>query len=249
MKTILYSTLILLSTLSFGQRTANSEAQTQTTRNIPTFQAIKSEGPFYITVTDAPQNGKIYLEGTQRQLDRIITEVNSEGVLVIKFKPREKVKKSKRKTKTVNKNSASNRINITVSAQNLTSAKLSGSGDLILNGTQNVDTFETSVSGSGDIKAKVKANKTIVTISGSGDIKVTGTTKDLEAKLSGSGDIEAQELQATNAKVTVNGSGDIKVWTTNELNGQIIGSGDIHYKGTPKTLNRKSVGSGSFRSL
>jgi DUF4097 and DUF4098 domain-containing protein YvlB len=74
-------------------------------------------------------------------------------------------------------------------------------------------------------------------LSGSGDITLSGKTTNYECKLSGSGDVSSYELKPSMAMQRVS-SGNIEINCSNNLIA-IICSGDIEYKGDPKTKDTK----------
>jgi hypothetical protein len=43
------------------------------------------------------------------------------------------------------------------------------------------------------------------------------------------------------------GSGDVSVWATENFDGSVYGSGDIHYYGDPKHTSTHVAGSGEIR--
>jgi hypothetical protein len=103
------------------------------------------------------------------------------------------------------------------------------------------------LNGSGRIKLDgVAKEKVSLEIRGSGDISGKGKTKDVLASIVGSGNLLLQELKATNVRVVLNGSGNARVSATDTLSGEINGSGDIVYSGSPRTVNTVVHGSGNI---
>ena len=88
-----------------------------------------------------------------------------------------------------------------------TKVVLTGSGDIIMNGT--TQELDASVTGSGDVDChNLQAKNAKATVSGSGDLSVN-CTQHLEAKVTGSGDITYKGKPSTLDK-KVSGSGNIK---------------------------------------
>ena len=75
-----------------------------------------------------------------------------------------------------------------------------------------------------------------------------GTTTDFTCSVSGSGDISAYDLKAVSVYANIVGSGTIKITTSNKIKARVSGSGDIYYKGKPKYVDSKSIGSGDIIS-
>ena len=119
-----------------------------------------------------------------------------------------------------------------------------GSGDVVGTGTFTGNTFNLDVQGSGDLKINVNGSTVKTSVQGSGTVKVAGTCDDLAATVQGSGDVKAADLKAGRARVNVMGSGDITVRTNGALEGEIMGSGDVEYVGTPTPLRVEVTGSG-----
>jgi hypothetical protein len=122
--------------------------------------------------------------------------------------------------------STKNRIEINLQVPGLTRVVLKGAGHIDLDG--------------------VAKEKISFEVSGSGDISGSGKTKDIIASLDGSGSLLLQELKAANVRVVVNGSGNARVSATDTLSGEINGSGDIAYSGSPRTVNTVVHGSGDI---
>jgi len=121
---------------------------------------------------------------------------------------------------------------------------LSGSGNITTEGIHKADSFKVGLSGSGDIDIKVSADDVNAGISGSGNIQINGNTDKFTAGISGSGDVNAFGLKANDVEIGVSGSGNVEVTSNGNLKAAIAGSGDVYYKGSPKSINAKSGGSG-----
>ncbi len=119
-----------------------------------------------------------------------------------------------------------------------------GSGDVVGTGTFTGSSFNLDVQGSGDLKINVNGGSVKTSVQGSGAVKLSGTCEDLAATVQGSGDVKAAELKAGRARVSVMGSGDITLQTNGALEGEIMGSGDVEYVGTPSPLSVQVTGSG-----
>ena len=105
-----------------------------------------------------------------------------------------------------------------------------------------------SLSGSGDVVLDVNTQSVSGKVSGSGDLTLRGTTNTLKASVAGSGDFHGFDLKSVNTDVSVNGSGDATVYCSGELKARVSGSGDIEYRGNPKTKDTKVSGSGSIEN-
>ena len=103
-----------------------------------------------------------------------------------------------------------------------------------------------SAFGAGNVKLTGLAGGPLtLAIFGSGVTEAAGSVESLLVDLKGSGNVNAQELAAGNAEVSIRGSGSASVRVTGHLNASILGSGSVHYFGTPKTIHRNIMGTGS----
>lgn len=141
---------------------------------------------------------------------------------------------------------------VTVSSPILRGVKLSGSGDLDIDGPVVTEgDFTVSISGSGgaDITG-MTASSVSISLTGSGDADIDELyASAAEFKTSGSGDIEADAVTAESISVKTTGSGDCTIGCKNSgtLSIQISGSGDVTLRGTARALvNISDTGSGDF---
>ncbi|WP_281846547.1 head GIN domain-containing protein [Olleya namhaensis] len=216
-----------------GKKIKGNGNVTTITRSTSDYDAIRLAGWMDFELVKGTE-GTITIEGEENLLDYIITEVESNG-LVIKIENNTNLKPS-----------GKNKIKITVPFEDIDKLTLSGSGDVTSNATFYSKNFETKVSGSGDVTLDVEATNVKASVTGSGDLTITGTTKNLEASVTGSGDIHAERLKSDNADVKVTGSGGIEVYAKDSLKAKVTGSGDIDYKGNPSNVNKKVTGSGDI---
>jgi Putative auto-transporter adhesin, head GIN domain len=122
--------------------------------------------------------------------------------------------------------SPSNEIVYKVSAKNLNSIELSGSGSIDSKGT--------------------KADVLIIVIGGSGDVSAAGTAERQEITVAGSGNYKGDNLKSKSTVITISGSGNVDVDTSEKLDVTIAGSGSINYRGNP-AITQKVLGSGSIQ--
>lgn len=179
--------------------------------------------------------GNITVKAEENLQEYIITEVKGSR-LVIKVKDNHSLNPSIR-----------NSILITVPFKDIEQVSLSGSGNMYTrpNNIIKSSSLKASLSGSGDVKLEVEAEKVKSQLSGSGDISLIGEATDLKCSVTGSGDLHAFDLKAENVDASVTGSGDIKIYCDGILKAKITGSGDVKYKGNPTKEESKTVGSGS----
>lgn len=231
---ILLIALLLSVSFSYADKKIKGNGNmTKTTRTTSDYDGIKCAGSLdYVLV--AGTEGKITLEGEENLLQYIITEVKN-NELIIKTEKNVYLKPSNNKT-----------IKIIIPFKDISSVALSGSGDLWNEDVINSTNLEIALAGSGDVILDIRASNTEGKVAGSGDLTLKGSTNKLEAKVAGSGDFHGFGLQSNHTEVAVAGSGDAKVVSNESLVARVAGSGDIEYRGNPKTEDTKVSGSGSI---
>lgn len=218
-----------------GEKIKGNGTISTITRTTPDYNGISCAGDFdYILVSGT--EGKITIEGEENLLEYIITEVKN-GKLIVKTEKNINLSPSGNKT-----------IKVTIPFKDIENISLAGSGDLMNKDTVTANDLKVSLAGSGDVVLTVETNTVNGSLAGSGDLTLKGNTNNLEVSIAGSGDIHAFDLQSNNTQVSIAGSGDARVVSNESLKARVSGSGDIEYKGNPKTEDSKVAGSGSIRN-
>lgn len=237
MKKIMTLVLVLgLTTASnaqWGKRIKGNGQVTTEERSLGGYSGVSLSGWFDVELVSG-REGQITLKGESNLLEHIVTEVEN-GNLVIKTEKGYNLSSSPRTG-----------VQITVPVESISEVNLSGSGDINSRISLSSDGFDIRVSGSGDVQLPLEADQVTVALSGSGDISLSGTSRELKISVSGSGDVNAFELTAESVKVSVAGSADVEVTATQFLEARVSGSGDVEYRGNPKKVDAKSVGSGDI---
>ena len=223
--------LALVTGILFAVSVTTGFGQVKQERDVPDFHevALSISGDLYITQGNTQ---KVEIESSERNLELIETEVNN-GVLHIKC---EKWTSSIKGPVTIwvtapqysglylsgsgkiiaegsietdemeLKISGSGTIDLSDLKGAEIEAAISGSGDIILNGT--AEELGLSISGSGNLLAEsLKVGEGSIRISGSGGCKINATDE-LEIKISGSGDVTYYGNPVINASTS--GSGKIR---------------------------------------
>lgn len=208
---------------------AKSKLQDGNQRSVSGFKGIASSGSFDVRITMGNKE-TIRLEGDEDQIREIETVVE-DGVLKIRARKHNWNWRPKGK------------VTVYVTAKNVNSLTLSGSGHMVVIGEVNANRLSTTLSGSGSISLAADADDFEATISGSGNIAVKGRAEKAEIQISGSGDFDGKSLKTSAADVNVSGSGNVSIYAEKTLYAKVSGSGDILYGGNPKVSQSKS-GSG-----
>jgi len=191
------------------------------TRSVSNFSGISSEMSGTVNFTIAPDY-KVEITAQQNILDVLNTNVVN-GVLHIDFKDNVRVK-------------AHEDLLINITAPYADYFRLSGSGNMNVQGDIAANNLKVALSGSGDIAVQhaVIADKIETDISGSGNISIAnGSAVNEDVDISGSGKIEMAGVSAENAITHTSGSGDVKLALSKSLDAHISGSGSVYYHGNP----------------
>ena len=199
-------------------------------RTTKEYNGIAAAGSYDVLLVKGKE-GKITIEGEENIISFIETEVKG-GRLKIKYKKNLNIKTTKR-------------VTITVTFKDIENISLGGSGNISSKETIHSNNFSASIGGSGTIELNVESRTIRATIGGSGTIKLKGYTEELKCAIAGSGSIRAYDLTTAEVNATIAGSGSIKTTVKNKIKANLVGSGNIYYKGNPKNIDSKAVGLGS----
>ena len=191
------------------------------TRSVGNFTGVSSEMSGKVNFTIAPDY-KVEITAQQNILDVLNTNV-VDGVLHIDFKNNVRVRQHED-------------LLINITAPYADYFRLSGSGNMNVQGDIAADNLKVTLSGSGDITVQnaVIADKIDADVSGSGNISIAnGSAVNEDVDISGSGKVEMAGVDAENAVTHTSGSGDVKLSLSKNLDVHISGSGSVFYHGNP----------------
>jgi hypothetical protein len=128
----------------------------------------------------------------------------------------------------------------------LTSARVSGSGDLDAFDFTDSEAVELQVSGSGALSWQGTAQELTASVNGSGDLSLEGAADALDLRVSGAGDARARACEVVDAHVKVSGAGDATVNVSGDLDAEVSGAGDLTVYGRPHFTRRDRSGAGDI---
>lgn len=236
-KRIILTTLILTITLSVNaqdwwgnSKKIKGNGKTVTVnRTTSDYDGVSVGGSFDVILVKGKE-GTITIEGEENIIPYIVTEVKGH-TLQVKYKKNINVRTTKRLT-------------VTITYDDIDKIALGGTGNITNEGIIKSRDFTVALGGSGNITLTLDADEVYSKIGGSGNIKLSGTSNELDCSIAGSGSIKAYELSTDIVNATIAGSGSIKTTVKTKIKSKIVGSGSVYYKGNPKYIDSKSVGSG-----
>jgi hypothetical protein len=198
-------------------------------RTTSTYNGISVGGSFDVILVKGKE-GEIKIEGEENIIPYLETEVSG-NTLQVKYKKNTNISTRKKLT-------------VTIAYEDLDMISLGGSGNINGKNLIKANDLKVSLGGSGNIALEIDADEISADIGGSGNIKLTGNSNELTSSIAGSGNIKAYDLETEILVATIAGSGSIKTTVKKEIKAKVAGSGSIYYKGNPKYIDTKSVGSG-----
>jgi hypothetical protein len=226
MKKIIFAlAAVLLANWSLGQKqTYNMDGFTEVSFGTPGIAYVKQGN-----------NYRVEIEADDDALDKLEVEVKGDRLVI--------------RTRKGSWNWGGDKVKAWITLPNIDGLSVSGSGELVTQGTIRVSDLDLSVSGSGDLEASIDGGDVDGSISGSGKIMITGNGDKMNLSISGSGKFVGDDFKVAECTARISGSGNAKVYATEEVDASISGSGTVYYKGDPKRKYSKASGSGKLRAL
>ncbi|RDC57293.1 DUF2807 domain-containing protein [Pedobacter chinensis] len=238
--TILFAALALTSNtnaIAKAQNNIVSSKYQDDEREVRNFNGIAAAGPINVIVTLGSKES-CRLEGDAEALATIVTEVKG-NILIIR--PQNSITSWSRKYE-------GKKITAYVSARELASLTMSGSGSMVVNGKISTGDLTTTLSGSGSIKASADVDHYSGVISGSGSLNITGNADRAKIVISSSGSFEGKGLSVNTLSSTISGSGTINIKADQSIKAVISGSGSVNYSGNA-SVDKTIIGSGRVRKI
>lgn len=205
-------------------------------RKLSGFHAIASSGSFEVVLTQGNAES-VRVKADAEVINDVITEVKN-GTLMVH---------SKNRSVWNSGNFWNNRtVTIYVTAKDLNSISLSGSGDLRIENQFNTNSLQLRLSGSGDFTGKVNVKTLEASVSGSGDFKIAGKADESTISIAGSGNFSGGDLITKSTAIRIAGSGNASIYASEKVDASVSGSGDIRYMGHPKSVSKVAHGSGEI---
>ncbi len=214
--------VVLYFTISSAVVFADTES-----RDIDNFDKIEISVPCKLIIHQS-DNTTLRLEGSEESIDAITTKVQS-GTLNISVKK--------------NCNVSLDAV-IYISTPHLKEIEAAGRTDIEFENKFNEQRFELESAGKSKLKGKqFFVDEMSIEVAGSSSVEIAGTCDNLHIEIAGSCTIDAEGFKAKNAVVEMAGSSNVNIHVTETLRTEIVGGGEINYKGNP-VVSANTVGSG-----
>jgi hypothetical protein len=214
-----------------GSAAPTTTGSTATSRDFPVsdFNEVRLVA-HYDVVVNVGSPTSVRAEGDPAALD--LLDIHTEGpTLVTGVKPNSQWPQNAR-------------VTVTVDTPTLTSADVSGSGNMRV-GPVHAESLSLGQNGSGNLDAAdVTLSRISVSSGGSGKIHLGGTAQDATIKQSGSGESDLSTLTVKRADISLSGSGSLIMVALEKVSGSVSGSGDVRVTGGATCSISKS-GSGN----
>ncbi|RNL50184.1 head GIN domain-containing protein [Pedobacter jejuensis] len=206
-------------------------------RDVRNFNGVAAGGPINVIIT-LGSTESCRFEGDADAISTLITEVKG-NVLII----RPENSWTSWEHKYDNK-----KITAYVTAKNIKSLTMSGSGTMSVKGNVSAKTLSVTVSGSGTVNTTADVDDLNSVISGSGKLNINGSADEATIVISGSGNFSGKDLSVNDLSTTMSGSGTVNIKAEERIKAVISGSGNINYSGNA-TVEKTVIGSGRIRKI
>jgi len=215
----------------FKESVKGNGEMTTITRNVGDYAEITIAGPFHAKLVKGKE-GKLEISVEENLKQYLVTKVKN-GKLTIRWDNNFKVKPKKP-------------IHISIPFKEIEGLVMAGSGDVKSVDEISATDFSIKLAGSGSLNLLLSADEVTCTMAGSGNITLVGNSRELDCSKAGSGDFYGYEFTCEDVDIEGAGSGNAEIYVTKVLDAKTAGSGNIYYKGVPKSNNVKVAGSGSI---
>lgn len=200
--------------------------------NVRNFNGIVAGGPIDVVVTMG-NSESCKFEGDAEAISTLLAQVEGSTLVI---RPQMSWKSWERKY-------SGKKIIAYVSAKNLNSLTMSGSGNMKVEGAISTNDFSVILSGSGSLTVTSKSKNLSAVLSGSGDLNITGEANDASITLSGSAIFAGKSYSVRELSTQMSGSGKVNIEVSDNINAVISGSASVYYTGNAE-VKQTIIGSG-----
>jgi hypothetical protein len=208
-----------------AQRASGNKNVISQERTVEPFTRIDVGGAFnvYLTIKD---QFSLIVETDENLQEKITTKIHNEKLSITSSGIRNATK-----------------LNIYVSAPEITYVNLSGAATFKSSNTLSADYLELIASGASNLSLDIDVDELVTEASGASTVKLTGTAHNHNVKASGASDVKAANLLTTNTTATASGAADVKINATEKVTRKISGAGSVKISGAPEIMQATGVSS------
>jgi len=212
---------------------------------------VVMSGPLKLVLKSAPST-ELYVKGDPKLVSKVTTKVEGNTLYIATRGIFIATGKSGQTTVELNLPSLE-KLQLTGSGDcsvqgfkgNRVELSLHGSGNMSLNSIFSQVQMVSGGSGSAQLLVPGAQIMSIETY-GSGNIMLEGQTNHLVVTVAGSGSVNGKNMKLNKATILSTGSGDLSVNVSQEVTGQLLGSGNILVQGYPTKQHIQNAGSGQI---
>ncbi|RZJ70132.1 head GIN domain-containing protein [Flavobacterium sp.] len=134
-------------------------------------------------------------------------------------------------------------LTVVIPIESISEVVYAGTGKIESHVKIKADRFKTQINGSAQVSLHLETNETEAMLTGSGKLKLSGSTGKFISSVTGDGGLEAYAFHSAATEAIVIGTGNSQISSSETLNAQVAGSGQISYIGNPK-IEKTIIGSG-----
>ncbi|HEY6178133.1 MAG TPA: head GIN domain-containing protein [Kofleriaceae bacterium] len=198
--------------IALGAALAHADTEASQPRSVGAFHAVDLAGTLEVQIT-VGKPASVEVSGDADLIDKVVTKV-VDGVLVISTPDLRNIKRR------------DVHLRATVTAPDLSSLSLSGTGAMKVTGIAN--------------------DKLSLHLGGTGALTAAGTTGALNVDVGGTGEVAAKQLTAKDVAVDVSGTGSARLHASRSIDARISGTGSVHVSGHPQQVKKSVSGLGSI---
>ncbi len=216
---LLLAVVFVSSTNSLSaQRASGNKNVVNQERPVEPFTGIDVGGAFnvYLTIRD---QFSLIIETDENLLEKITTKIRNEKLTITSSGIRN-----------------ASKLNIYVSAPEISYVNVSGAATLKSDNTLAADYLELIASGASNLSLDVDVDELVTEASGASSVKLTGTAFNHKVKASGASDVKAGNLLTTNTTVAASGAADVKINASEKVTRKISGAGSVKVTGAPEIM-------------
>lgn len=139
-------------------------------------------------------------------------------------------------------------VDVYVTAPTIERLNVAGAGDIVGETPLQASSLTLRMAGAGGFDLDLDTDEVDLQVAGAGTTRLRGRAERLSAEVAGAGDLEATELKTTTADVTIAGAGGAHLYVTDRLTAQVMGTGNVRYRGGAD-VERSIEGAGTVEPI